>query len=98
MSAGNKKIIDDARLRRTLFGGVMRALVVSELRHAGIRQAPGGIKADEIGTRRLSERNDEAMSAGDVKQKNRYLDRKQNATSGSEASAIWQPRRAVGRQ
>ena len=99
MLAGKKEIVNDPRLRSALFGGVMGCLVVGKLRHADIRQAPGRIKADEISTRWPCERNNQAMSAGNAKQKNCQLDREQYATSRSEAAAATRSqRRTVGAQ
>lgn len=71
----------------------MCRMVVGEERGAGVREAAGRIKADEIGARWSLQRNDKAMSSGCDKSKSGDFDREHSTAENNHAPSRQQPLR-----
>ena len=92
-----KEIILYTFLGRSLLSGIVRRLIVGELRCPGVRQASCGIKADEICAGRPRKWDDQAMSAGSHKQKNSNFDGKQYAATNADTIPVEQSARQAHR-
>ena len=97
-----EEVVDDTGPGRVLLGGVMRSLVVSKMRHAGVRQTAGSIKAHEIGAGRLFQRYDQPVGPCRDEDKKRDFDREQGGAQINDPRPRQQPgsdwRRQVARR
>ena len=90
MGEGKKRNCIYPYRRGALFGRIVRGSVIGECRRPGVDQASSGIEADKIGARRLRQRDDQAVGSRGHENKDRYLDREQDAAAETGAFPVQQ--------